>query len=154
MNSIDEIDLSDSEFGGDSCREDEASVNDESHLNSWDKDTTKLERLVQWNTEVLAELLERTISARSSVPLGNSDLLSLQNLEGQIGNVGTVLDEFVPIISLPQYQESELQSRKRTGKVSLSQVAKKQLHKYVSAIANIYNDKPVSYTHLTLRRRG
>ena len=103
----------------------------------------KMERLVQWNTEVLSVLLQQILAARSSSSGGlQSDERAMENLEQNLGIEGTVLDEFVPIISLPNVTDEELQRRKDPRTIMLSPEVKRQLHSYVSAIASMYNSNP------------
>eukprot|EP00980_Cylindrotheca_fusiformis_P010153 scaffold2261_cov124-Cylindrotheca_fusiformis.AAC.1 len=105
-----------------------------------DQRMTKIERLVEWNVEVLASLLQQIIASRDGVV---NDIASLSDAEKTIGNGGrTVLDEFTPIIPLKRFEAEDLRARRRPSSIKIGDEAKFQLRKYLSQIAAMYRDNP------------
>eukprot|EP00980_Cylindrotheca_fusiformis_P014460 scaffold3860_cov116-Cylindrotheca_fusiformis.AAC.2 len=105
-----------------------------------DQGMTKIERLVEWNVEVLASLLQQIIASRGGVV---NDITTLSNAEKNIGSGGgTVLDEFTPIIPLKRFEAEDLRARRRPSSIDLGDEAKSQLRKYLSQIAGMYRDNP------------
>eukprot|EP00980_Cylindrotheca_fusiformis_P023104 scaffold10116_cov127-Cylindrotheca_fusiformis.AAC.6 len=103
-----------------------------------DQGMTKLERLVEWNVEVLASLLQQIIASRGGVV---NDIAPLFNAEERIGSGGgTVLDEFTPIIPLKRFEAEDLRARRRPSSIEIGDEAKSQLRSYLSQIAGMYRD--------------
>eukprot|EP00980_Cylindrotheca_fusiformis_P025175 scaffold13215_cov114-Cylindrotheca_fusiformis.AAC.4 len=103
---------------------------------------TKIERLVEWNVEVLTPLLQQIIASRGGVV---NDIGTLSSAEKQIGKGGgdgggTVLDEFTPIIPLKRFEAGDLRARRRLSSIKIGDVAKSQLRSYLSQIAGMYHD--------------
>eukprot|EP00980_Cylindrotheca_fusiformis_P012882 scaffold3208_cov107-Cylindrotheca_fusiformis.AAC.3 len=101
---------------------------------------TKTERLVEWNVEVLASLLQQIISSRGEVRDANN--ASLKEKEATIGTGDTVLEEFVPIIPLKRFDASDLSKRQEASSIDIGVEAKTQLRNYVSNVASMYQDNP------------
>eukprot|EP00980_Cylindrotheca_fusiformis_P021972 scaffold8826_cov73-Cylindrotheca_fusiformis.AAC.1 len=100
----------------------------------------KMDRLVEWNVEVLSSLLQQIIASRGGVVNGIS---TLSNAERNIGiGVGTVLDEFTPIIPLKRFEAEDLRARRRPSSIDIGEEAKSQLRSYLSQIAGMYRDNP------------
>eukprot|EP00980_Cylindrotheca_fusiformis_P003083 scaffold719_cov117-Cylindrotheca_fusiformis.AAC.3 len=98
----------------------------------------KTERLVEWNAEVLASLLEQIVGSRGGV---THQIQTLSNAEQNIGIGGrTILQEFTPIIPLKRFDTEELERRRRTGTVDIGKEAKYQLRNYISIISELYPD--------------
>eukprot|EP00980_Cylindrotheca_fusiformis_P025843 scaffold14714_cov108-Cylindrotheca_fusiformis.AAC.2 len=105
-----------------------------------DQRMTKIERLVEWNVEVLASLLQQIIASRDGVV---NDIASLSDAEKKIGSgAGTVLDEFTPTIPLKRFEAEDLRARRRPSSIEIGDEAKLQLRKYLSQIAALYRDNP------------
>eukprot|EP00980_Cylindrotheca_fusiformis_P026136 scaffold15462_cov109-Cylindrotheca_fusiformis.AAC.2 len=105
-----------------------------------DQRMTKIERLVEWNVEVLASLLQQIIASRDGVV---NDIAPLSDAEMQIGSgAGTVLDEFTPIIPLKRFEAEDLRARRRPSSIEIGDEAKFQLRKYLSQIAGMYKENP------------
>eukprot|EP00980_Cylindrotheca_fusiformis_P003024 scaffold703_cov131-Cylindrotheca_fusiformis.AAC.1 len=86
---------------------------------------TKIERLVEWNVEVLASLLQQIIASRGGVV---NEIAPLHSAEKKIGSGGgTVLDEFTPIISLKRLEAEDLRARRRPSSIEIGDEAKSQL---------------------------
>eukprot|EP00980_Cylindrotheca_fusiformis_P009290 scaffold2038_cov119-Cylindrotheca_fusiformis.AAC.1 len=102
------------------------------------QEMNKTERLVEWNVEVLASLLEQIVGSRGGVV---NHIQTLSKAEKNIGTSGrTVLEEFTPVIPLKRFDAEELERRQRTSKVDIGDEAKYQLRQYVSTISGLYPD--------------
>ncbi|CAJ1963436.1 unnamed protein product [Cylindrotheca closterium] len=102
---------------------------------------TKTDRLVEWNVELLASLLQQIIASREGSvekQLSQRSLLKAGNVE----TGRTVLDEFVPIIPLKRFDADELKARRRPSSIDIGEEAKSQLRSYLSSIASMYKDNP------------
>eukprot|EP00980_Cylindrotheca_fusiformis_P007116 scaffold1490_cov115-Cylindrotheca_fusiformis.AAC.1 len=98
----------------------------------------KTERLIEWNVEVLASLLEQIVGSRGGVV---NQIQSLSNTEKRIGVGGkTVLEEFTPVIPLKRFDTEELERRRRTITVDIGEEARSQLRNYISTISGMYPD--------------
>eukprot|EP00980_Cylindrotheca_fusiformis_P017023 scaffold5209_cov97-Cylindrotheca_fusiformis.AAC.1 len=99
-----------------------------------------MDRLVEWNVEVLSSLLQQIIASRGGVVNGIS---TLSNAERNIGTgAGTVLDEFTPIIPLKRFEAEDLRARPSPSSIDIGEKAKSQLRSYLSQIAGMYRDNP------------
>eukprot|EP00980_Cylindrotheca_fusiformis_P005075 scaffold1075_cov104-Cylindrotheca_fusiformis.AAC.5 len=102
------------------------------------EELSKTERLVEWNVEVLASLLEQIVGSRGGVV---NQIQTLSKAENSIGTSGTtVLEEFTPVIPLKRFDAEELEHRQRTADVDVGEEAKYQLKHYVSTISAMYPD--------------
>jgi class 3 adenylate cyclase len=97
------------------------------------------QRLIEWNVEVLHDLLNRVATSRSAS-------IAIPNMRGHTDELGqrrkgstntNVIDEMTQIISLPRFDPKAHQKLKPT---KLPEIVKKQLHEYVSNIAQFYHD--------------
>eukprot|EP00980_Cylindrotheca_fusiformis_P018345 scaffold5995_cov113-Cylindrotheca_fusiformis.AAC.1 len=105
-----------------------------------DQAMTKIDRLVEWNVEVLSSLLQQIIASRGGVV---NEIGSLSEAEKRIGSGGgTVLDEFTPIIPLKRFDTEHLRARRRPSSIEIGDAAKSQLRMYLSQIAGMYRDNP------------
>eukprot|EP00980_Cylindrotheca_fusiformis_P017709 scaffold5563_cov94-Cylindrotheca_fusiformis.AAC.2 len=105
---------------------------------SKDQGMTKIERLVEWNVEVLGKLLQQIIASRDG---DVNDIESLSDTERSIGrDGGTVLDEFTPIIPLKRFEVGDLRARRRPSSIDIGDKAKSQLRSYLSEIAGMYRE--------------
>eukprot|EP00980_Cylindrotheca_fusiformis_P024138 scaffold11571_cov122-Cylindrotheca_fusiformis.AAC.1 len=106
---------------------------------------TKIERLVEWNVEVLAPLLQQIIASRGGLV---NNIAGLSNAEHEIGKgSGTVLDEFTPIIPLKRFEAEDLRTRRRPSSINIGDEAKSQLRSYLTQIAEMYQDNPFHNFH-------
>eukprot|EP00980_Cylindrotheca_fusiformis_P020734 scaffold7744_cov90-Cylindrotheca_fusiformis.AAC.5 len=110
-----------------------------------DQGMTKVERLVEWNVEVLGSLLQHIIGSRGGVV---NDIETLSSAEKRIGcEGGTVLDEFTPIVPLKRFEVEDLCTRRRPSSIDIGDEAKSQLRSYLSEIATMYRDNPFHNFH-------
>ncbi|CAB9514386.1 Receptor-type guanylate cyclase gcy [Seminavis robusta] len=93
---------------------------------------TKMERLVEWNTDVLCQLLRQILACRTAAPV------SAAKLEKTIGQGQTVLEEFQAIVTLPKYSREEMAKRKGLKEVDIAPVVVDQLRDYITKVAGMY----------------
>eukprot|EP00980_Cylindrotheca_fusiformis_P020872 scaffold7879_cov143-Cylindrotheca_fusiformis.AAC.4 len=99
---------------------------------------SKIERLVEWNVEVLSPLLQEIVASRGGNMVSRDPFLSEE--EATIGTGKTVLEEFVPIIPLKRFEAGELSSRLKAALVDIGEEAKSQLRNYLANVASMYQD--------------
>eukprot|EP00980_Cylindrotheca_fusiformis_P030347 scaffold24674_cov127-Cylindrotheca_fusiformis.AAC.1 len=103
---------------------------------------TKMERLVEWNVEVLASLLQQIVASRGDI--GNQSTLErkLSSVENSVvcQKGSTVLEEFTPIIPLKRFGVEELKSRRRPSSIDIGDEVKSQLRNFISSIAGMYRE--------------
>ncbi|CAJ1968567.1 unnamed protein product [Cylindrotheca closterium] len=99
----------------------------------------KMERLVEWNVEVLTSLLQQIIASRRGEV---KSIEPLANLEKTVGSGATILEEFVPIIPLKRFGERELRKRRPAHTIDIGEEAKSQLRSFLTIIAGLYKDNP------------
>ncbi|CAB9521868.1 Receptor-type guanylate cyclase gcy [Seminavis robusta] len=116
---------------------DEASEGDASLREMEEQETsgdtmTKMERLVEWNTDVLCQLLRQILACRTAAPV------SAEKLEKTIGKGQTVLEEFQAIVTLPKYSREEMAKRKGLKEVDIAPVVVDQLRDFITKVAGMY----------------
>jgi hypothetical protein len=112
------------------------------HLNLEDStiDAHKKARLINWNVEVLVQLLSKVVASRIGCR-SVADVSSVHSSGNDRDSLGLmVIDEVTEIITLPSFNESN--SKLLVGAVPLSSEVRAQLHGYVTAVANFYHDVP------------
>lgn len=109
----------------------------------------KIRRLVDWNCEILAELLDRVLAARTpDTPVDEPSYL--MRIESEFGCHKTVLEEFQEIITLPKTTSNDLFERTKSvgGGARLLFGAREQLHDLLSRVASLYRDNSFhNYEH-------
>lgn len=100
----------------------------------------KMQRLVNWNVDMLQKLLKRVVAMRNTNWKKTTKPLVFESKPGQI-----VLDEVIEIISLPNRPASYKADPKS---VILPPEAVEQLYDYVSEVAGSYQKNPFhSFAH-------
>ena len=102
------------------------------------KANQKIQRLVDWNSELLLPLLKRVVARRSA--LQSSTSTSHSNLTAIARNIGVgsmVVNEVAAIIEMPAFVSANC-----IADVQVSDDVAKQLHGYVAKIASMYNNNP------------
>jgi len=100
---------------------------------------TKMERLVEWNVEVLCSLLQQILASRGD---GISPDPTLVEAEKETRSCKTVLEEFIPIIRLKRIESDDMDIRRRVSTVGINEQTRSQLRSYLSNIASMYQDNP------------
>jgi class 3 adenylate cyclase len=91
-------------------------------------------RLIEWNVEVLYDLLNRVVSSKTTADSPTKLVCRPRNHSSD----RIIIDEMTEIISLPRFNAKAYQ---RTTAVVLPDIVKSQLHEYVSNIAHAYRDE-------------
>lgn len=102
----------------------------------------KVQRLVDWNTDVLARLLRQVVARR--------DASETRRIDGEVEPVlpivrqdgSTVLDEVVEIIRLPEFDGRAARAQVDPSTIDLGENVMTQLRDYVTIIATMYRDNP------------
>lgn len=103
------------------------------------KFTSKLDRLVNWNVEILSNLIKHIVARRRKKGLPDSG----EHFDAKVAltHGGTVLDEVQEIIALPDFDETGYSGDNHES-IRLSENVMHQLHEYVRCIAMLYRDNP------------
>eukprot|EP00977_Amphora_coffeiformis_P029872 scaffold43171_cov176-Amphora_coffeaeformis.AAC.2 len=97
--------------------------------------TEDIQRLVNWNVNVLLILLKRVVTARV---IGGAETKKLSaDAEKQFASSKSVLDDFQLVINMPDF-DAEVASRVYNEDVELVPEVKEELHAFVTAIASGY----------------
>ena len=111
------------------------------------QEMSKLDRLVEWNTEILSHLLKQILVTRPDDVRDGTNKASVKLFEDLLkddecgpANPTTVLDEFQEIIELPSISAEELSKRKHPDTITLRPVVVEQLRDLIKKIASMYND--------------
>jgi len=101
----------------------------------------KLDRLVNWNVDVLLALLKQVEEKRRAVGIRPDPWDKVQSMENELSvpvNVSgkTALDEVVEIIELPRFSAGDANN----ATVELHIEVQHQLREYIKTIATMYND--------------
>jgi class 3 adenylate cyclase len=104
--------------------------------------TAKVQRLIEWNVHVLADLLKQidiNQRAKGKTPV----LISNPDTRFEGGNE-SILDEVQEIITLPRFDKSDAEDvlEDKEKSVELSDEVMSQLYNYVATIASLYRDNP------------
>ena len=103
----------------------------------------KIERLVDWNVEMLFSFLVTVVSYRQTHSEGATKRRRQKYTHPDTCNVShgtiSILDEVTEIIELPEFDEEHPSNRAET---TLSPVIRPQLHEFVTRIASIYREHP------------
>lgn len=101
----------------------------------------KLQRMIDWNADILSKLLQRVLATRlvagSYKPASESKLAALEASTSQIGNC---MQDVVEVIQLPKFDEAAYEFEQVHPEIS-ERVAK-QMRNYVSLIASMYRQNP------------
>jgi len=137
INEINEYDYENSSSTYESESEDD--MKDRSSL----EEMSKIERLVEWNVEILAQLLQQIVAAR--VRPGTKTSLTKRkkqtvNFEQELETGTTVLEEFKEIIPLPKIEPKDLEKRRDPNSVELPSAALTQLREFITKIGGMYRN--------------
>jgi hypothetical protein len=103
--------------------------------------TRSLDRMISWNVEVLSDFLKQVVAHRMNAVVPETEYLKTKDLEIKMlphHRWGQVIDEVTEYIDLPRYEAER--SIIDLSSFELDSVVKEQLHAFVTAIAERYND--------------
>jgi class 3 adenylate cyclase len=101
--------------------------------------SARVSRLIDWNVEVLLQLLRQIVARRQTIP---SRTGRPQQVEPFVRGEATLLEEVAEIITLPEFDAGATQNQVGVDSVELSEATASQLYDYVSTIATLYRDNP------------
>lgn len=113
---------------------------------------SRIQRCVNWNTELLVELLKKIVAHRlalryrgrgrrfSLVATSSNSSGQLQALAAKLGQGTLVVDEVANIIELPKFDSRSVQAK--PDNVSLPEKVLDQCRAYIARIASMYRDNP------------
>lgn len=105
----------------------------ESELSAGDK----MQRLVDWNVNVLAGLIRQILAARDNSAA--TDWASIEKAEKQIGLNGTVLEEFQDIIEVSKREETKSKRASKSLPVAeLDDVAMEEIRSFLNQVSAMY----------------
>jgi class 3 adenylate cyclase len=101
--------------------------------------SSRQQRLVDWNIELLSTLLRKIVAGRKCATKPNRKSTVVPSLTLKQGS--TALDEVTEIISLPQFDDqSQHTSRSNQGDTVLDEIVAAELKDYVTTIASMYRE--------------
>lgn len=100
----------------------------------------RTQRLVDWNCELLAQLLRQIVVRRHSRRVKPTAAVTLDEIARSIGNGINVVDEVAEVIVMPEFDPNLVTIEAST--LELSEEAYQQLRQFVSMIASMYRDNP------------
>ena len=98
-------------------------------------------RLVQWNTEIIGQILKEIVARRDAIDLASDSEFQLAELEqGSLMRDHTVLEECADVIELPTFCASKKQRNDEPNELPPTVVD--QLRDYIQTIAMMYRRNP------------
>jgi hypothetical protein len=102
--------------------------------------SSKVERLVEWNVDLLSSILKDIVARRESVGAVPESDLRLAELENEyLSSKGNVLSEVQEIIRLPPFWKGKSKGR---DSIRIDKKVIEQLHLFILKIARSYHDNP------------
>lgn len=101
---------------------------------------SRMNRLINWNCEMLLDLMQQIVARRSTRRASQSSQATKRAFP-QVGNTNP-LDEVKEIISLPDFDAAAAASQQDPASVEIPKEVVMQLHLIVSEICRMYNDNP------------
>jgi hypothetical protein len=103
-------------------------------------DSKKIERLIDWNVDVMLKLLRSIAATRHVVTQGESLLVDWPTSLAAYKEASTPFDEVKEIISIPEYNDAIGLVNKEPQQYTISETVRTQLKSYLSSIADRYNE--------------
>ena len=103
----------------------------------------KMERLVDWNTDVLARLLKQILARHRALAKHPSTKASAATRDFVGQTVGSmVIDEVVEIIELPELHAAASRQHDLVDETELDPTVVSQLRSYIRTMASMYRGNP------------
>lgn len=108
----------------------------------------KVQRLIDWNCELLLQLLRKIVARRRSdkdrtTAAVMSSARNLKFLEGEIGSSDNMVsDEIVEVISMPPFDAQAAKDEEAAQSVELPEVVIMELRMFISMLSSMYRDNP------------
>jgi hypothetical protein len=108
----------------------------------------KIQRLVDYNTDILLNALKKIISRRQrstgtdgmSTKIDVPTRTAVTRLEAELGKTGPCLEEVLEVIELPKFDSAAYSDD--VSQINVSQDILSQLHHYVEMVASMYRNNP------------
>lgn len=102
----------------------------------------KIQRLVEWNVEILKRQLQQIIAKRNCINSNRNYDLPVKRLEVELNNRKQLLGEVTEVISLPKFDPMAHKNQEPANKIQIPDVVMKELRLYVCSIAASHRDVP------------
>jgi hypothetical protein len=104
----------------------------------------KAQRLIDWNCELLLQLLKKIAARRTAVikEVSQTSSKRITQLEMELGDQSTALDEVCEIIKLPKFDPEAAQQEADSKAVDLGEMVSSQLRDFIGILASMYRDNP------------
>ncbi|KAL3930610.1 MAG: hypothetical protein SGBAC_011690 [Bacillariaceae sp.] len=104
----------------------------------------KLQRLCEWNVDVLTKSLKEIVANRIAAGIYTSKQFEqvLDEKEDKIKKQMCILDEVVEIMPLPEFNSEVYKQQKGINEIELPEVVIDQMRLYISSIALMYRKNP------------
>lgn len=103
----------------------------------------KMNRLIEWNVDVLHRLLRQVVARRSAIGIPPGVSLANERVERKIlFSNGQVIDEVKEIIHLPRFNAQAARRQEDPDAIDIPQTVLNQLYDLVAVIADMYNQNP------------
>lgn len=100
-----------------------------------------MQRLVDWNVEVLSGLLRKIIARREALAK-QTKALSTADIKSSSGKYSMVLDEAKDVISLPEFNGDAIKKQVDPDSVRLDPAVVEEMRRLVAKIAEGYRENP------------
>jgi hypothetical protein len=99
------------------------------------------QRLIDWNSEILMQLLKQVVARRFAVPGRRTQQDALWEMARNVGDGHMPVEEVAEIIQLPDFDERAIR-QVDPDTVILSPEVTAQCRSYVALLASMYRDNP------------
>jgi hypothetical protein len=131
------FDLEGESNNGEASENSECAIDYINELPEMNNQLSKVQRLIEWNTEVLSKLLQQIMASRPEKPP-----MDLSHLEKEMGKDTIALDEFREIVSLPKIGPDEMKNRRDPSEILIPLHVVAQLRTYITKVSQMYLDNP------------
>ena len=100
-----------------------------------EEEEAKIQRLVQWNVDILSKILKQILAHRMANP---PNMPQKPEMTNKSNKKGPLLDEVKDILALPQFDAKSLENSVEPSTVKLSGNVQDQLTLFVRKIARLY----------------
>jgi 3'5'-cyclic nucleotide phosphodiesterase/Adenylate and Guanylate cyclase catalytic domain len=108
--------------------------------------STKNQRLVDWNADLLLQLLQKIIAGRNNKRRNHNmntlDETILCEVEEKLSAGGSCLQDIAEVIEMPQFNAKASTKEIDPRTIEVGEIVIRQLHDYVSLLASMYRPNP------------
>lgn len=103
------------------------------------KSEKRLQRLIDWNTEILAQLLCQVVARRAVLQMQLDPPSMLDQVAKEFSQNQMPVEDVVEVIPMPDYNAADASTSSNS---QLNSTVLDQLHQYVTLISSMYHDNP------------